>query len=129
MTTIIFTSILLTHWFGDFVLQTQRQATNKSESIKYLVQHTSIYSSIWLTPSLVYGYLAGYTIGQIVLYACLFSIITFITHTLTDYITSKLSKRQYNRLKMNGITGFWSIIGLDQTLHLIQLFLTYKLLF
>jgi len=77
----------------------------------------------------MYGYTAkdfGHT-----LYIFLFFPITFILHTLTDYFTSKIVKYKFNKKHYGSFIpnfGAFTIIGLDQLLHYIQLFLTYYLL-
>lgn len=120
MSAFIILTLLIVHWFADFCLQTQEQGMNKSKSIKYLLMHTTVYSLVWLVPIFIITLDIGRTVG--------FVIITFICHTLTDYVTSKISKHYYERNKYYGILGFWSIIGFDQVLHYAQLFLTYKFL-
>jgi hypothetical protein len=60
-----------------------------------------------------------------------FWIITFVAHTITDYFSSiivsnKFAKKEYETSIPN--TGPFTIIGIDQVLHYIQLFGTYYLL-
>lgn len=109
--------ILLIHFLADFGLQTHEQATKKSESIKWLVYHTGVYSLIWL--------LASFVILDNWLYSILFSLITFVTHSVTDYITSRIGKPFW---KNNDFHNGFVVVGFDQILHYIQLFLTFKLL-
>ena len=61
----------------------------------------------------------------------------FITHFLTDLITSKISGYAYIKCTDNNLSKklkyrweymFWSIIGLDQLIHIISLILIYNYL-
>lgn len=56
--------------------------------------------------------------------ALCFAGITFITHTITDYFTSKINAYLWaNKMEHT----FWSSIGFDQFLHHLQLILTLNL--
>lgn len=109
-------SILAIHWFADFVCQTDKQAKNKSTNIFYLLEHTIIYSLIWVIPM----FFMLPTINVLP-----FWFITFIFHTITDYFTSRLNTYLWNK---GDIHNFFVSIGFDQLLHYIQLFGTYYLL-
>jgi|SRR6185369_3222161 len=112
-------SILLIHWFSDFVLQTDKQAKGKSKNWNDLLQHTINYSLIWA--------LAGCILFPINYWPqiILFFLITFFTHTITDYFTSRLNSKLWAEGKVH---YFFVSIGFDQILHYVQLFLTYQLL-
>jgi hypothetical protein len=49
-------AVILVHWFADFVLQTHKEATNKSTSFRWLVSHTSTYSVVWSLAMVAYTY-------------------------------------------------------------------------
>lgn len=130
-------SILIIHWFADFVLQTDKQAKGKSKNWKDLLSHTGTYSLVWL--------FIGFCIylGQFKPYnkehneimnqywshyiplGLLFVLITFITHTITDYFTSRLNSKLWAKGKVH---YFFVAVGFDQVLHYVQLFTTYYLL-
>lgn len=112
----IILSILLIHWFADFVLQTDKQAKGKSKNWKDLISHTVTYSSVFLLISIFY---ASYIENK---YFLLFAPITFIAHTITDYFTSRLNSKLWIK---GDVHNFFVSIGFDQYLHYIQLFLTY----
>lgn len=111
--TIVF-SIIIIHFVADFVFQTHWQASNKSKRWDALIKHTSVYSICWI-PFCMY----------LDMYMTPFVIITFITHTITDYFTSRLNTKLWQK---GEIHNFFVSVGFDQVLHYIQLFLTYKLL-
>lgn len=140
MSLTIILSIIIIHWFADFVMQDEKWATNKSKSNIELFKHVITYSLIWLwvgcmtqfnkSNCLLFGDFKMFklTLSKILL----FFIITFICHFITDYITSrivskKFAKQEYGSSIPN--TGAFTVIGWDQVLHYVQLFITYKLLF
>lgn len=108
--------ILVVHFLADFSLQTNDQAVKKSESLEYLCYHTGAYSLIWL--------LASNIILNNWLYATYFAVITFVAHTLTDYITSRIGKPFWKKQDLHH--GF-VVVGFDQMLHYLQLYYTFKL--
>ena len=78
--------ILLIHWIADFIFQTRNQANNKSRSLTALLSHTTVYSLCWLILWPILGLNTLWFVG-----------ITFLTHTLTDYFTSKASAWAYGK--------------------------------
>lgn len=109
--------IILIHNIADFWLQTKEQAMNKSHDITKLLDHTVHYSYLMLALCI--------PIFNDVWDLIIFIIFTFIIHTITDFNTSKLSKKYYDDGKYYGVPGFWFIISVDQILHYIQLLLIY----
>lgn len=135
MNTQIALIILFIHFVSDFIFQDEKWATTKSVSIISLLKHTLTYSLIWLTIGSLYSvYLSIYKdiqVGELVFKMTLyFTLITFVAHTITDYFTSKVTKRLYEQKKFGSSIpnlGFFTVIGGDQILHYIQLFLTFEL--
>ena len=105
-------SIILIHWFADFVLQTDKQAKGKSKNWSDLLGHTFTYSLIWLSMISWLGFWQG----------LIFVLITFIAHTITDYFTSRLNSKLWSEGKVH---NFFVSVGFDQVLHYVQLFITY----
>jgi hypothetical protein len=122
----IFT-IFICHYIFDFIMQDEKWALGKSKNWNDLLTHTVVYSVLWIIPITILGDAFNlYT--PIMLFAIP---ITFFFHTATDYITSReVSKKFENKHYGSSIPNFgaFSIIGLDQVLHYIQLFLTYYFL-
>lgn len=116
-------SIILIHWFADFVMQTHWQATNKSTNNKALLYHTLTYTFIWYCIGVFYPLTHLDTYHEWALTK--FVIITFVAHTLTDYFTSRLNSYLY---KKGDIHNFFVSVGFDQVLHYAQLFLSYYFL-
>lgn len=129
--TVIF-AIILIHWFGDFVLQTDEQAKKKSTDWRYLIRHTFNYSFTWFLIGTIWSivsniYTSIYTNNTYLFswwFVWVFSFITFITHTITDYFTSRLNSKLWAK---GDVHNFFVSIGFDQVLHYVQLFLTYQL--
>lgn len=120
----IFIFIVITHYIADFIFQDEKWAVGKSKSFSSLVQHTTMYSIIWVFPV--------HIISEDFFKSLVFVLITFIAHTITDYFTSKIvSKRFSDEYYGSPIPnlGAFSIIGFDQVLHYIQLIITWNWLF
>jgi uncharacterized membrane protein YkgB len=109
--------ILFIHWFADFVLQTDKQAKGKSKNWTDLINHTYVYSMVWMIIGCIL-----YLTNLINFNWPLFTLITWITHTITDYFTSRLNSKLWEESKTH---SFFVSIGFDQWLHYLQLFLTY----
>lgn len=123
MTLIEIFTIIIIHWFADFVLQTDWQAKNKSTNNKALLSHTLIYSlSFWGLLGLCNMW---FNFGLNIKFGIYYLLITFITHTLTDYFTSRLNTKLWNKGQVH---NFFVSVGFDQVLHYVQLFTTYYLL-
>jgi hypothetical protein len=122
--------ILGVHWLADFVCQSELWALRKSKSVLHLLSHTLMYSFIWLIVFTVYGISSGDLLISIKGIA--FVTITFLAHTATDYVTSKVVAKRFADNKLGSPIpnfGAFTIIGFDQLLHYAQLFLTYQYLF
>ncbi len=123
-------SILSVHFISDFILQTQDQAVNKSISNKYLARHVFNYS---LLTTICWVFLFHCVIaipfyekipsGKINIILVFF--VTFISHFITDYITSRWSKKLWEKKSTH---DFFVVIGFDQLLHFVQLFSMYYFL-
>lgn len=107
----------LAHFLFDFSFQSEKEGMGKSSSILWLLSHTANYSM------LMYMVMMVFTRADFIV-SSHFAIITFILHTITDYFSSRLSKKAYERGHYYGVTGFWSIIGIDQFLHIAQITIT-----
>lgn len=114
-------TILLIHWFADFVLQTDKQAKGKSKNFSDLLDHTTNYSAVWIPGVMLLFYISNIELTSIKP-LFLFFLITFIAHTITDYFTSRLNAKLWAK---GNVHNFFVSIGFDQWLHYLQLFTTY----
>jgi len=110
------------HWIADFVLQNDKMAQGKSKNWNDLLSHTSTYSLVWF----VTGVSLCITTDVKAVSVIWFWAITFISHTATDYCTSRVNSKLWEDKKVH---QFFVSIGFDQCLHYTQLFLTYWYLF
>ncbi|AXT49515.1 DUF3307 domain-containing protein [Aquimarina sp. BL5] len=107
----IFSWILIAHWIGDFAFQTSKMAMGKSEEMKWLFVHVIVYTitlamfSIFLFPIKI---------------AIAYVLINSFLHGFTDFFTSKLTMRYRENPRI-----FFPLLGLDQMIHSITLYLTY----
>lgn len=116
--------LVVIHWVADFIFQAEKWAIGKSSSLKSLLNHTCVYSSLWFFPVWI---MTGDLYNSI-----LFVAITFIAHTVTDYFTSKVVAKKFaNNHYGSPIPNFgaFTMIGFDQVLHYVQLILTWFILF
>lgn len=130
MTLTVIFSILFIHFFADFICQDEKWALGKSKNWSDLLSHTFTYSSVWLGVGSLYWFMNNET-NAFQLPIFYFTIITFICHTVQDYFTSKVTSKLYAEKKFGSSIpnlGFFSVIGFDQFLHYVQLFLTYYFL-
>lgn len=100
---------LFFHWVGDFLIQTDEQALNKSNSNKFLLFHCLSYAGVLGIFALLFGF--GWS----------FLMMNFGTHFIIDYISSRINKKLWNNGNRH---WFFVSIGFDQCLHLSILILT-----
>lgn len=124
-------AMLFCHWLSDFVAQTEWQATNKSKNNLALLAHTITYTLVMAGTLIPLG-LAYLMFGLGEREELLFNTnpmwffpITFVCHTVTDYVTSRINANLWKEKKIH---EFFVSVGFDQFLHFSQLFLTYWLL-
>lgn len=125
-------SILILHFLGDFLLQSDWMALNKSKHWDPLIIHAAIYSLCFLA------------------WGWPFVGVTCATHALTDAVTSRLTASLWfidlaDQVEVKGVSKdmtffefarvnsrkrhwFFVVIGVDQLLHFTTLALTLKLL-
>jgi hypothetical protein len=130
MTTEIFASLLIVHLIGDFILQDKRWAENKWNNDKELLRHVGMYILCWIV-YFTFGNRLLVTGNPYILVGVIkFLSVTFISHFMIDFITSKITHYQaINKNWGSSIPnlGFFTTIGIDQTLHYLQLLYSYDI--
>jgi hypothetical protein len=106
-------AIVFAHWVGDFVLQNNSMAINKSHSIYWLSIHVAAY--ITGVAAVLFLSLGFFSIKWLAVNAML--------HWIVDFITSKINSRLN---KLEDKHWFFTAIGFDQMLHYVCLFATTK---
>jgi len=107
--------IIFIHWFADFFCQTSWQAENKSKRFDALTFHVLTYA---LITAGFWWYVFKLSFAPTVLFVFT---ITFFAHGLTDFVTSRITSPLFASKNYH-----WAfvVIGIDQCLHYLQLFLT-----
>ncbi len=103
--------LLLAHWFGDYVFQSSDMALQKSHSLKWLGIHTGVYTIVIL----VFCFFI-FSFKTALLYVAINGVI----HGITDFFTSKAAAKHIKNPRR-----FYPILGFDQLLHTVTLYLTY----
>ena len=124
-TLIIVLVLLFIHWIADFLTQNDWLATNKSKSWVALLCHTALYTitmGIFMNLFDFFGlFTHKYTYSILIFVAILFT-----THTIIDYTSSRITSKLY---KKGNMRTFFDVIGFDQFMHYLTIFLAYKLLY
>lgn len=109
--------ILLIHFLADFALQTDEQAKKKSTSTKWLTYHIATYTMCW--------FFASWMLFERWDQVIAFTLFTYVSHFITDYITSRMGKPFWTA--NNHHDGF-VVIGGDQLIHYVCLFGSYLII-
>ena len=118
---LVLTCIICFHFICDFIFQFDEHAKNKSHSIKALLAHTLLYTSqVGGLTCLLLFFVGDYNAFN---YFIIWYMLLFITHTVTDFVTSKITSYAHKTGK-NKL--FWGTIGIDQMLHMLQIIYLYE---
>lgn len=109
---VILSLILIAHFLGDFVLQTDAMAKGKSTSNMWLVKHVYAYSAVLFCGAWIIMPLSN---------AWLFAVANGLLHMATDYVTSRLSSKMWQQERVH---DFFVVIGADQLIHTLTLYWT-----
>lgn len=134
-------TLILAHFVGDWLLQNDWMALNKSKQILPLAVHAAVVA--FVTGLAAAKWLVGPELGF------WFILITFVCHFWTDYVTSRITSKlwfvdaipltpdEQNRMTWTSTHRcrfkpsrhwFFVMIGFDQVLHYFQLAVTYTLM-
>lgn len=135
MSFIIIFTVLLGHWFGDFVLQKKSKGGRRNKSIwknivknfKELFPHTIIYSIILTIFIAILQFVGCFGNQQCDYINILFFFLTtFVCHVIIDNVVININSEF---LKKNQRYNFFVSIGFDQFIHYLSLFGTIQLLY
>lgn len=118
--------LVLFHFIADFLLQNDWMGLGKSKKLLPLFIHSLVYSGAMTL------FLCGMSFGLFMfgafdfLVPIYFFIIMFVSHFVIDFISSRVNKYLYEN---NEIRIFFNVIGFDQYLHYLVLFLSINFLF
>lgn len=112
--------ILISHYISDYILQPRIMATKKSKNIYWLISHIIVYTCFLF----LFIYVGLFILTPISPFPfLLFVLFNGLLHFITDFITSKLSAKFYKNKKEK---MFYNILGLDQLIHILTLFITFN---
>lgn len=94
--------ILIAHFVGDFIMQTDDMAKGKSKDNVVLLHHVT-----WYSIPLIF-------VACLTEIGALWVIINAIAHFVIDYFTSRRSSRLWSEGKVH---DFFVTVGFDQLLH------------
>jgi len=121
--------LLFCHWIGDFVLQSNEVAKCKSNDSIALTSHCTSYLfaiTIFIILFQVLPWHLERNFTQVQINTFIFLGLTFFSHWIQDYITSRINSYLYSK---GQIHNFYVSLGFDQFLHFCQLILTYYFIF
>lgn len=125
--------ILFIHFIADFLCQSRTMATKKSTSVYWLSAHVGVYTLVtfmgWvLFLSIDDGYDNDFGDFLLRVFVTIYNygfqllLFTYVSHWVTDFITSKITTHYYKQEKW---FEFFTVIGIDQFIHATTLLLTY----
>jgi hypothetical protein len=117
----LFFILLFGHWLGDFVFQSHWMAQNKSKNNFALFIHTYAYSTTLLFAFVLGCLTLGIGLDNIFYASIAFFLITFVTHGVTDYFTSRVTSKLWAAQRTH---TFFVMIGFDQLVHFYTIILT-----
>lgn len=122
--------ILIAHFFGDFVMQSNEMAKGKATSIYWLTRHVFSYCKTFFVFSILYFFILILCGGKcdigLAWLIILYIFINSILHWVTDYFTSKQVKKFFDK---NDYHNGFIVIGIDQVIHMITLILSFYFIF
>ena len=110
MTATAFLVLIWLHFFGDFILQSDRMAKGKSTNTFVLLEHVTWYG-------------AALALAQFFIpFTWTWWAVNFALHFLTDFASSRATSYLWQKGERH---WFFVVIGADQSLHSTALVLTY----
>jgi membrane-bound metal-dependent hydrolase YbcI (DUF457 family) len=112
-----FIALVWIHFISDFLLQSDKMATNKSTSNYWLAIHCLTYSILF--------FLFGILVAPTLMAGIMFGVVTLFLHFITDWFTSRGTSYLWKKQERH---WFFSLIGFDQAIHITTLVLTFHYL-
>lgn len=112
------------HFIADFLCQSDKMAVNKSTSNYWLGVHGASYTVGLIMSYMMLVILAmvfPFLIPFMVKLPFTYFILNGILHTMVDYGTSRWTSHLWKNEKRH---AFFSVVGLDQAIHMTILYLT-----
>lgn len=126
--------LLVAHFVGDFLCQTDWMAVNKSKRLDALATHVAAYCAV------LAGFVGAYDMHQLAVPWLVFVLVNGVLHFVTDAVTSRITSRLWflgltpspdlqphadGLYKLQGNRHwFFVVIGADQLIHAVTLIAT-----
>lgn len=121
----LFLYIQLLHFLGDFVLQSDWMAQNKSTSNIPLLCHVGTYGAVMFAGLSLIPFIHSQPLGTASLWIALYALANAAMHFGVDFITSRINSKLWKEKKVH---WFFVSVGFDQFLHYVALFYTLGIL-
>lgn len=108
--------ILLAHFIGDFFLQTQAMAEQKSEKKSVLILHSLLYGSALF----IFSPFISLTVEINFITIWSWVTVNMFLHGLFDMIFADIYKHYVNKSGFK--RGFFNALAVDQMVHIVSLF-------
>jgi len=108
--------LLVAHFIGDFILQSDAMAKGKSKSSRILLIHVLAYT----LPFIVLAIVLPSTISETTFLG--FLVFNIVAHFATDYVTSRVTSKLWAEGEVH---EFFVVIGFDQLIHIVTLVLSF----
>lgn len=122
LTLVVF--LLFSHYIGDYLVQTRKQAKGKSTDLLQLFYHVSTYT-FTIIGMLFLGNFTNFANTLLPMSIVLYGLANFGLHFVTDYFTSRAVKRLWDNKEEYKT---FAIMGLDQFIHCVSLISTIGIL-
>lgn len=112
----ILVALFFCHYVGDFRIQNDKMATNKSSSNKWLTIHVVTY----MIPFFIFYTFYFLFESESMTFTTVLGVLglNFVLHWVTDYITSRIATH-FHKKGNRGL--FFETIGFDQFIHMVSL--------
>ena len=112
--TLLILIVVAAHWVGDFVLQTQWMAENKSKSVAVLSTHVAVYTCVMMWAVATFTMTTSLRVEDVLAWVTLNGALHLIVDSVTSVASSHFwYKREYRK--------FFMVVGFDQCVHYVCL--------
>lgn len=109
----LFDKLLVAHFVGDWLLQTEWQALNKAQNYRALLSHVAVYSTVMLGTTV----LAGFELQDVRVYL-VFALFA-LSHAFIDLGWPVVRFMKTFRLIVDRDPVRWLVMAVDQIFHIV----------
>lgn len=123
--------ILVIHWLAEYPFQSDHVGKTKNHSLTSRLTYAAISSGNWLYIGFIWlmASFDHYSMEDPWAAVMDFFVITLLTRLIISYFFSKLIAKRFKVASFNGWKGGLTIMAIEQTLYLAQVFLCYDSFF